>query len=161
MSDERTRRPRPRRTPKTTGDDRRRDPRARRPKGDDEDRPRRKRRLTERDVRTKAAKLDGFVDLHIRCGLEDSIVRIRSEDYNAKITLGWMLRRKDIVLRSQLDNSETIILLRGTDNARLRISRPNQGRALPMYKVFLADELREQLIRGINKEGTENRSRAE
>ena len=127
-------------------------PRRQSPQDGDGKRPKRRtRRPTDRDVRTKAAKLDGLIDVHIRCGLEDTVVRIKQEDYNGKITLGWMLQRRDIVFRTQLEDSEQIILLRGTDNARLRITRPHPRKAYPMFKVHLTDEIREQMIRRVER----------
>jgi hypothetical protein len=126
--------------------------RTRRPKPSPrEERRRPKRRPTDKDVRTRAAKLDGFIDIHIRCGLEDSVVRIRQADYTQKITLGWMLHRQDILFRYQIERSEVIILLRGTDNARLRLSAPSPGNALPLAKVTLADEIRAQLLERMEK----------
>ena len=153
MSDETTRRPRTRRPRPDRGEreeDRQR--RSRRPRsGRGEDVPKKKRRPTDKDVRTGAAKLDGYLDVHIRCGLEDSIVRIKQADYGANVTLGWMLRRHDIVFRTRLENSEVVIVLRGTDNARLRITKSSPRNSIPLYTVTLANDLREQLIRDIEK----------
>jgi len=145
---------RPTRTRRDKGDEPNR-PKRRRPgqqkPEQHQDRTRKPRRPTDKDVRTKAAKLDGMVDLHIRCGLEDSVVRIKVADYSSKITLGWMLRRQDIVFRSQLESSETVIVLRGTDNARLRLTAASQGKKLAFFHVYLADELREKMLAGLEK----------
>jgi len=145
MSDDKSRRGgTPTRPGKAAREQRRRPPRQRRE-------PRQPRQPPKKSVKTQAAKLDEYFDIHIRCGLEDSVVRISRTDYGSKVTLAWMLDRQDIVFRTRLKGSEVIILLRGNDNARLRITASSPSKKLPMFKVHLASELREQLLNGIGK----------
>jgi hypothetical protein len=90
--------------------------------------------------------LNQFLDIHIRCGLLDEVVRISRSDYEKKITLEWLLSREDIIIRGELEDSECVIVLRGTDNARIRVQKA-QRRAIPLFHVLTSQDVKENFTR--------------
>lgn len=93
----------------------------------------------------KQPQVDGYVDVTIRCGLTEDRVRMSVANYTNKLTMAWALDRQDVILRSSGDSSELQIILRGSQNGRLRIQLPNKAAKLPLVTVQTANELRREI----------------
>lgn len=94
----------------------------------------------------KAQKPFPFCDVHLRVGLEDTLVRIGIEDLR-KIIVDWALDQQDVILRAAYENQETNIILRGCEGGTYTVHQPDRQRKLPRYKVVLAKTVREEMLR--------------
>ena len=86
------------------------------------------------------------VDLHIRLGLTDELVRLTPEDW-FKVLTHWMLAREDIVIRVRRKTMETNIVLRGQESGILTLRKFDPTIKLPPGEVVLTDEIRDQLLK--------------
>lgn len=132
-------------------DDDRRPPRRRRSRDrDPEDRPPRGQQRRSRQARDPGRKkkkaLPKMVDLHIRLGLEDHLVRIAIAGWET-ILMSWMLGREDVILRGAFRGQEKNIILRGEESGSLRIRAPKEGVNVAMFTVIRAVDMRMEVLR--------------
>jgi hypothetical protein len=84
--------------------------------------------------------VDNYFDVHVRVGLDDDLVRLAHEHYQ-KLILQWQLGGEDVILRSSFNNSELQVILRGTEGGRMRVSRADSSRKIPLFEVFTTEEI--------------------
>lgn len=103
--------------------------------------PRRLRRQQrERKEPRQSLNVDNYFDVHVRVGLDDDIVRLAHEHYQ-KLILQWQLGGEDVILRGNFNNSELQVILRGTEGGRMRVSRADSSRKIPLFEVFTTEEI--------------------
>ncbi len=111
-----------------------------RPPAQEEPRRRRKPKKPKKRVPT--------VDVHIRIGLEDMLIRVSLADWQ-KIVMYWMLGAEDLILRGPFQGMETDIVIRGHDGGMVsqRPRNPETQRAqVPKFKVVRAVEKRREML---------------
>jgi len=93
---------------------------------------------------TPAMDLSKFVDVHIVCGLQDEICRLRqgAEGFG-RILNDLVLGRQDLVLRGQFEEFERTIVLRGDTSFMFSSRKANAKKKLPLYNVYTVDQLME------------------
>ncbi len=125
----------------------------------DENRPRRRRRRgaaapqqrpqkqrpSKKEHREKKPPKMKMVDVHIRMGLEDHLVRIPLAGWRMLIS-DWMLGKEDVILRGAFRDQEKNIVLRGQMGGSLRVRPPKKGTNVAMFRVFKAKDLRGEIL---------------
>jgi hypothetical protein len=103
--------------------------------------------------------LSEYYDVHITSGLDDEIVRIRKDGYDVLLRI-WMLAGEDVILRARHERHEDQIVLRGAQNGRLRVSEASENgdKKIPMFQVFAAEGLMEQMAAAEVRRGAEKGS---
>lgn len=86
------------------------------------------------------------VDLHIRVGLEDMLIRISVADYQ-KLLVYWQLGAEDVILRGPFNAMETDIILRGHQGGMISVRNHEDGKTrVPPFKLVRAVEKRRELL---------------
>lgn len=86
-----------------------------------------------------------LIDLHLRVGLEDMLVRVSPSDWTTLLHF-WILGGEDVILRSASDKQETNIVLRGTDSGMAIIREKNSSAQAPRFKVVRASVMRLEIL---------------
>jgi len=88
------------------------------------------------------------VDLHIRIGLEDWLVRISAADFQ-RFLHHWVLAEQTVILRGPYDGMETDIILRGGASGSYSVRSYAEGEQRPRnhaFKLVVADEIRMEML---------------
>lgn len=86
-----------------------------------------------------------MLDLHIRLGLEDHLVRITVKDWQT-VLMSWMLGREDVIFRGAFKDQEKNIVLRGDASGSLRVRHPKEGSNVAMFTVVRASDMRKEIL---------------
>jgi hypothetical protein len=85
------------------------------------------------------------LDVHIRSGLDDELVRMDAENWN-KVLTSWMIGGEDITIRTRRESWESTFVLRGNQNAKVDVRAADPQRALPKAIVMSCEEMRYQIL---------------
>jgi hypothetical protein len=88
----------------------------------------------------KGLDVSELLDIVVRCGLDDEIIRIKKEDYEIFLFC-WILGGEDIVLRARFEKHERNIVLRGGHNGVFDLREADPSRKIPLYTVHRARAL--------------------
>lgn len=117
--------------------------------------PRRSRQADPRDPRQRRRKKPTpeeqaqnvkFVDVLVRSGIEEELVRLTKEGWFRLLNL-WILGKEDVILRIRRKSFETNFILRGEAGGRLDIREFNPEKKLPSADVLLVEEIREAVLK--------------
>ena len=86
-----------------------------------------------------------MVDVHIRLGLEDHLVRIPLAGWQM-LLMNWMLGGETVILRGAFKEQEKNIVLRGSASGSLRVRSPKNGVNVAMFRVIRAVDMRREIL---------------
>jgi len=87
----------------------------------------------------KAPQRPKLVDIHLRIGLTDELVRFTPESFYKFLTM-WVRAGEDVIVRIPKNDHEVNIVLRGTQGGVYRIRDNNTKANIPLADVALARE---------------------
>ena len=97
-------------------------------------------RRKQRQKKDGKQRIPQMVDIHIRVGLEDELVRLSPQDW-FKVLNCWMLAGEDIIIRIPRQKHEMNIVLRGTQSGAVTLRGFDPQHPLPQGIVMTAEEV--------------------
>lgn len=95
--------------------------------------------------RSQQPDVSQMVDMHLRWGLEDDIIRIPRKAFGVLLET-LVLQAEDVVLRCVYPNMERNIILRGTENASMEAKPADPSKNIPVYNLVLVSEWRARIL---------------
>jgi hypothetical protein len=86
------------------------------------------------------------LDVHVRAGLDDILVRLSPENWFRLLHL-WALGQEDVIVRMKGNQQETNLVLRGVSNGSLTSRIADISKPIPLGIVMSVEEARALVLK--------------